>query len=44
MADILGYCRETISRHMKELVFDDLIKEQAAQKFPKRLFEKSGML
>ncbi len=35
LADILGYCRETISRHMKELVFDDLIKEQAAQKFPK---------
>ncbi len=35
LADILGYCRETISKHIKELVFDGLIEEQASHRFPK---------
>jgi hypothetical protein len=35
LADILGYCRETISRHIKELVFDGLIEEQPSHRFPK---------
>ncbi len=35
LADILGYCRETISKHIKELVFDGLIEEQPSHRFPK---------
>lgn len=35
LADILGYCRETISKHIKELVKDCLIEEQSSHKFPK---------
>ncbi len=31
----MGYCRETISKHIKELVFDGLIEEQASHRFPK---------
>ncbi|MDJ0734868.1 MAG: helix-turn-helix domain-containing protein [Nostocaceae cyanobacterium] len=35
LADILGYCRETISRHIRKLVFDGLIEEQPSHRFPK---------
>ena len=35
LADILGYCRETISKHMKELLFDGLIEDQPSHRFPK---------
>ncbi len=35
LADILGYCRATISRHIKELVFDGILDEQPSHCFPK---------
>ncbi|BBD69551.1 hypothetical protein NIES4072_31160 [Nostoc commune NIES-4072] len=35
LGNILGYCRETISKHVKELVADKLIKERPAELFPK---------
>ena len=35
LADILGYCRETISKHMKELIFDGLIEDKPSHRFPK---------
>ncbi len=35
LADILGYCRETISKHIKELVFDGFIEEKPSHRFPK---------
>jgi hypothetical protein len=35
LADILGYCRETISKHMRELVFDGLVEDKPSHRFPK---------
>ncbi|WP_228059641.1 helix-turn-helix domain-containing protein [Plectonema radiosum] len=35
LADILGYCRETISKHMKELIFDGLVEDKPSHRFPK---------
>ena len=35
LADILGYCRETISKHMKDLIFDGLVEDKASHRFPK---------
>ncbi|MFK0733796.1 MAG: helix-turn-helix domain-containing protein [Gloeotrichia echinulata GP01] len=35
LGEILGYCRETISKHLRELVRDKLIDELPAQLFPK---------
>lgn len=35
LADILGYCRETISKHIRELVAEELIQELPANRFPK---------
>lgn len=35
LADILGYCRETISRHLTELVADKFVEKLRANRFPK---------
>ncbi|GEM_PF-2003724 len=35
LADILGYCRETISKHMRELLFDGLVEDKPSHRFPK---------
>ncbi len=35
LADILGYCRETISKHMKDLIFDGLVEDKPSHRFPK---------
>ncbi|MEM9924362.1 MAG: helix-turn-helix domain-containing protein [Cyanobacteria bacterium P01_D01_bin.50] len=35
LADILGYCRETISKHMRELIFDGLVEDKPSHRFPK---------
>ncbi len=35
LAEILGYCRETISKHMRELVFDGLVEDKPSHRFPK---------
>ncbi|MBV6622504.1 MAG: winged helix-turn-helix domain-containing protein [Rivularia sp. (in: Bacteria)] len=35
LADILGYCRETISKHIRELVFDGLVEDKPSHRFPK---------
>ncbi len=35
LADILGYCRETISKDMKDLIFDGLVEDKASHRFPK---------
>ncbi|MDM9583071.1 hypothetical protein [Nostoc sp. GT001] len=35
LGEILGYCRETISKHLRELVTDNLVSELPAQRFPK---------
>lgn len=35
LAEILGYCRETISRHMNELIEMGLLESQASHRFPK---------
>ncbi|MEH1777078.1 helix-turn-helix domain-containing protein [Nostoc sp.] len=35
LGEILGYCRETISKHLRELVADKLVNELPAQRFPK---------
>lgn len=35
LGEILGYCRETISKHLRELVADKLVDELPAQRFPK---------
>ena len=35
LANILGYCRETISKHMRELVFDGLVEDKPSHRFPK---------
>ncbi|QKQ75575.1 hypothetical protein [Nostoc sp. TCL240-02] len=35
LGEILGYCRETIGKHLRELVADKLIDELPAQRFPK---------
>ncbi|MEH2393705.1 MAG: helix-turn-helix domain-containing protein [Nostoc sp.] len=35
LGETLGYCRETISKHLRELVTDKLIDELPAQYFPK---------
>lgn len=35
LGKILGYCRETISKHIRELVTDKLIDELPADRFPK---------
>lgn len=35
LGEILGYCRETISKHLRELVTDKLVDELPAQYFPK---------
>ena len=35
LADDLGYCRETVSKHMKELIFDGLVEDKPSHRFPK---------
>jgi DNA-binding Lrp family transcriptional regulator len=35
LADILGYCRETISKHLTELVADKFVEKRRANRFPK---------
>ena len=35
LADILGYCRETISKHMKELIIEGLVEDKPSHRFPK---------
>ncbi len=35
LGEILGYCRETISKHIRELVVDKLVDELPARRFPK---------
>ncbi|MFN6572355.1 helix-turn-helix domain-containing protein [Dendronalium sp. ChiSLP03b] len=35
LAEILGYCRETISKHLNELIADGLIEKLPAELFPK---------
>jgi hypothetical protein len=35
LGEILGYCRETISKHLRELVKDQLIDELPSHRFPK---------
>ena len=35
LADILGYCRETISIHMRELIFYGLVEDKPSHRFPK---------
>lgn len=35
LANILGYCRETISKHMRELMFDGLVEDKPSHRFPK---------
>ena len=35
LGEILGYCRETISKHLREMVVDKLVDELPADRFPK---------
>ena len=35
LANILGYCRETVSKHMRELIFDGLVEDKPSHRFPK---------